>query len=116
MVWKFLRRILAALMRWLLWPQLTAPALVEMEKNADDCIGLARALEQQRAVKIAEAVAALSIGAPDAIMPTAFQSGFQSACEEIIHRLETEEWTLTPPADGGVVRMWDKQWTIEVKP
>jgi hypothetical protein len=54
---------------------------------------VAAALEQSRALKIVDAVACLPIGGKDAPMPSAFQSGFQLACEEIEHRLRTEKWT-----------------------
>lgn len=64
------------------------------DASVDECIELAQALEQARAVKIAEDVAALSIGGATNSMPTPFQSGFQLACEEITHRLRTEEWDL----------------------
>ena len=66
------------------------------EPTLDECVGVAMALEQQRAIKIAEAVAALRIGGADAIMPTPFQAGYQLACEEIIYRLKTEQWSMPP--------------------
>lgn len=60
---------------------------------ADQIIELAQALEQRRAIAIAEAVHNLPIGGRTANMPTAFQAGYCAACEEIEHRLRTEEWT-----------------------
>jgi hypothetical protein len=48
--------------------------------------------ERLRAVKIVEAVMSLPIGGATAILPTPFQAGYQLACEEITHRLQTEEW------------------------
>ena len=64
----------------------------------DECIELAQALEQLRALKIVEKVSALPIGGADVGMPTPFHAGYQLACEEITHRLRTEIWTgcLTP--------------------
>jgi hypothetical protein len=66
----------------------------QVGQDDDECIDLAQALEQARAVKIAESVAALPIGGATNNMPTPFQSGYQLACEEIIHRLRTEVWNL----------------------
>jgi hypothetical protein len=36
-------------------------------------------------------------------MPTPFQAGYQLACEEILHRLRTEEWELcVNPVGAGM--------------
>lgn len=59
----------------------------------DQIIELAQALEQRRALAITDAVHNLPIGGRTANMPTAFQAGYCAACEEIEHRLRTEEWT-----------------------
>lgn len=59
----------------------------------DEVIELAAALEQQRAYRIVADVAALRIGNP-AELPTPFEAGYQLACEEIEHRLRTEQWEL----------------------
>lgn len=69
------------------------------EPTSDEVIELAQAFEQLRARKIAEAVYALPIGGVGSNMPTPFQAGYQSACEEILHRLDTEVWEhcLVPP-------------------
>jgi hypothetical protein len=67
------------------------------EATDDECIELAEALERLRAIKIVEAVMNLPIGGATAIMPTPFQAGYQLACEEITHRLQTEEWELNLP-------------------
>lgn len=64
----------------------------------DEQIGVAMALERQRSVKISEAVQSLPIGGKNETMPTPFQSGYLIACEEIIHRLKTEEWVLESAA------------------
>jgi hypothetical protein len=71
-------------------------AVSEQEPVApiDECIELAHALEQLRAIKIVEAVAAIQIGGANADIPTPFQAGYQLACEEIKHRLQTEQWNL----------------------
>lgn len=66
-----------------------------MSDFADECIELTRAFERQRAVKIAERVLAdfaerLTEGSP-------YWAGFDQACEEIIYRLKSEEWTLRGP-------------------
>lgn len=66
--------------------------LGEQDATEDECIELAQALEQLRALKIVEAVAALPIGGATANMPTPFHAGYQLACEEIEHRLRTEIW------------------------
>lgn len=63
-----------------------------MDASPDEVIGLAQALEQQRAVKIAEAVEGLA----DRFYGP-FRAGFEQACEEIIHRLKTEVWELCLP-------------------
>lgn len=62
------------------------------EATEDQCIELAQALEQQRALHIVAAVMALPVGGATATMPTQFQAGYQLACEEIDHRLRTEQW------------------------
>lgn len=59
----------------------------------DQIIELAQALEQRRALAITDAVHNLPVGGRTANMPTAFQAGYCAACEEIEHRLRTEEWT-----------------------
>jgi N-glycosidase YbiA len=51
-------------------------------------------LEQQRALKIVDDVHNLRIGGRNEVMPTAFQAGHCGACEEIEHRLRTEQWEL----------------------
>ena len=48
-------------------------------------------LERLRAAKIVDAVMSLPIGGATAILPTPFQAGYQLACEEINHRLHTED-------------------------
>lgn len=68
------------------------------EHSDDEAILLAAALEQQRALKIVEAVAALPIGGHDATAPTPFQAGYRLACDEIMERLRTEVWEL----EGGI--------------
>jgi len=67
------------------------------EATADECIKLAEALERLRAVKITEAVMSLPIGGATSNMPTPFQAGYQMACEEIKHRIQTDEWELNLP-------------------
>lgn len=66
--------------------------------ESDEAITLAAALEQQRALKIVEAVASLPIGGKDEAKPTPFHAGYQLACEEIAERLRTEVWEL----EGGI--------------
>lgn len=61
----------------------------------------------------------LPIGGADSEMPTPFQAGYQLACEEIDHRLRTEQWELcgtlapmetkTPNNGFGVTRRMGKQ-------
>ena len=63
-------------------------------------IGVAQALEQQRALKIAESVTNLPVGGSTVDMPTAFHAGYQLACEEITHRLKTEVWDGCLPPKG----------------
>ena len=77
-------------------------APVQAATTTDECIELAQALEQARAIKIAETVAALAIGGATNNMPTRFQSGYQLACEEIIHLLRTQEWDLCLKPTGVV--------------
>ena len=62
--------------------------------STDQLIELAQALEQKWALQIVDDVHNLSFGGREALMPTAFQAGWCSACEEIEHRLRTEEWEL----------------------
>ena len=92
--------------RTLIDSPITQPLIAEAARDdasADECIELAQALEQARAVKIAEFVAALPIGGATNNMPTPFQAGFQLACEEITHRLRTEEWDLClKPIDADI--------------
>lgn len=62
-----------------------------IERRTDDQLHqLTSALEVQRALKIADDVSGLGIGGKDAAAPTPFQTGFQTACEEIVERLRTE--------------------------
>ena len=68
--------------------------------TANQCVELAAALEQLRALKIVEAVVALPIAGADADMPTEYQAGFLMACEEIEYRLRTEQWTGCLPPVG----------------
>lgn len=82
------------------------------EATVDECIELAEALEQQRALAIVATVKALGVGGADADMPTAFHAGYQLACDEIEHRLRHEKWELVVPnelnsgaAEGGPAGM-----------
>lgn len=88
----------------------TAAELEAMRKDAaeaDQCTELAQALEQRRALAIAETVQALPVGGKDEMQPSPFHAGYQLACEEIIHRLRTEVWDLclrpvdAPPPNSG---------------
>lgn len=60
----------------------------------EDVIEIAQALEQRRALTIVETVASLPIGGAAEIAPSAFQAGYQQACDEIAHRLRTEVWPM----------------------
>jgi hypothetical protein len=75
-----------------------------IQPTTEECIALAQALEQRRALGIVEAVAALPVGGKDADAPTPFQSGYQLACEEILHRLRTEVWDGCLPPVGHSAR------------
>ncbi len=55
-------------------------------------VELAQALEQLRALTIVATVQSIPLGGEEADMPTAFQAGYQTACDEIEHRLRTEAW------------------------
>lgn len=77
-----------------------AEEVAEGDLTDDQCIELAQALEQARAVKIAETVAALPIGGASIDMPTPFHAGYQLAAEEIVHRLKTEVWEHCLPPVG----------------
>ena len=70
-----------------------------VQQEADEAIGLAQALEQHRARKIVDAVSALPVGGKHEDSPSPFHAGYQLACDEVMHRLLTEEWDgcLTPP-------------------
>lgn len=59
------------------------------EATPDEVIELAQALEQQRALKIVEAVQRLATG-----FEATYARAFAQACEEITHRLRTEVWEL----------------------
>ena len=63
-----------------------------MSDDTEICIALAVSLEKERALKIVQDVSEERIGGKGELMPTAFHSGYQLACEEIEHRLKTEEW------------------------
>jgi hypothetical protein len=69
-----------------------------MDATENECIELAEALERQRALKIVESVRAAPIGGVSSDNPTAFHAGYQLACDEIEHRLRTEQWELSLPA------------------
>ena len=70
-----------------------------VQQDADEVISLAQALEQHRARKIVDAVSALPVGGKHEDSPSPFHAGYQLACDEVMHRLLTEEWDgcLTPP-------------------
>lgn len=70
-----------------------------VQQDANETIGLAQALEQHRARKIVDAVSALPVGGKHEDSPSPFHAGYQLACDEVMHRLLTEEWDgcLTPP-------------------
>lgn len=67
------------------------------EATVDECIELAVEFERLRAIKIIEDVTSLPVGGGMSDAPTPFQAGYQMACEEIMHRLQTEEWELNLP-------------------
>lgn len=62
------------------------------QATSDDLIELSEELQKLRATHIVGAVRALRSPC-DA--PTQFDAGYDLACEEILHRLEHEEWELT---------------------
>lgn len=72
--------------------------------KVDQSIELASALEQNRALKIVADVRGLRIGRrPNLMIPTVAESYFDLACEEIEHRLRTEQWLIgdiTMPLHG----------------
>jgi hypothetical protein len=77
----------------------------------DEVIALAQALEQRRALQIVSDVHNLPIAGRGAIMPTAYQAGHCNACEEIEHRLRTEEWGLClKPSDSAPVAATSGVW------
>lgn len=81
-----------------LWEEVAGHGFYRPAAPADECVELAQALEQLRAQKIVEAVRDLPIGGKNEQMPTPFHAGYQLACEEILHRLGTEQWTgCIPP-------------------
>ncbi len=75
----------------------------QSEESINECVELSAALEKQRAIKIIEDVMSLPIGGGDSLMPTAFQAGYQLACEESMHRIKTEVWELNLPPDGVAI-------------
>jgi hypothetical protein len=76
-----------------------------VEAEADQSIELAAAIEQRRAIGIAEAVQGMPIGGKDANMPTPFHAGYQLACEEIIARLHTDMGPNVPlPTLSAAIR------------
>lgn len=80
----------------------STPAVqVPAEASEDQLIELTAHLERARARAIANAVAALEIGGASADTPTPFQAGYQSACEEIAHRLQSEAWGMLPGGGWG---------------
>ncbi|MDM8356637.1 hypothetical protein P8H29_10670, partial [Pandoraea communis] len=63
--------------------------------NGDErAIDLAIAFEQQRALSIVRAVRAQHFGSLNPDIPTQASAAFDLACEEIEHRLRTEQWQL----------------------
>lgn len=68
-------------------PEAAPPA---PQQVGDEVLGVAQAIEQLRAVKIAEAVAGL---APHYVADSEFRNGYETACDEILHRLRTEQWS-----------------------
>ena len=74
----------------------------------DEVIELAQALEQSRAVQITKYVSELPAGGATNNMPTAFEAGYQMACEEITHRLRTEKWDFClTPVDADISEQSD---------
>lgn len=69
--------------------------LEEELAKAKSLIDLSHALDRERASVIARTVQHLSIGGSKEESPTPFQAGFLTACEEIAHRLEHEDWELS---------------------
>lgn len=63
-----------------------------MNEETEMLIAMAASLERERAARIVKEVSNERIGGKDAAMPTGYMAGFQTACEEILHRLEHEEW------------------------
>lgn len=63
-----------------------------MSDDVEILISLAVSMEKERAVKIVGDVRNERIGGKDEPIPTGFQAGFLTACEEILHRLEHDEW------------------------
>ena len=63
-----------------------------MTDESEMLIALAVSMEKERAVKIVDDVSNERIGGNTEASPTAFMAGYQTACEEILHRLKTEEW------------------------
>jgi len=63
--------------------------------SIDAHIELTRAFERQRAVKITERV--MTDFAERVTDGSPYWLGFDQACEEIIYRLKSEEWTLKGP-------------------
>lgn len=71
---------------------LSAAPDTSQSADADTCIDVAREIEKLRAEKIVEAVSLEKIGGSEEVLPTQFHAGYQLACEEILHRLRTEQW------------------------
>lgn len=65
-----------------------------MNEEDEMILALAVSMEKERAMKIVNDVSNERIGGKAEASPTAFMSGYQTACEEILHRLQNEEWQL----------------------
>jgi len=63
-----------------------------MSEEVEILISLAVSMEKERAERIVADVLAENIGGTQSLNPTGFESGYQTACEEILHRLRDEEW------------------------
>ena len=65
-----------------------------MDEEIEILISLALSLEKERARQIVNDVSNEIIGGKCDVLPTEFMSGYQTACEEILHRMQNEEWEL----------------------
>ncbi|VVD70780.1 hypothetical protein [Pandoraea anhela] len=75
-------------------PEALGVIVATVNGGEHETVEVAVALEQQRTLAIVKAVRDQHFGTSNPDLPTQASAAFDLACEEIEHRLRTEQWTL----------------------